>query len=234
MSAEDIQVVCLGCRHTPMAHRSSGCTATVREGPGDERYCGCTDYRPWLEHVRFEDQRDLKPLMDVMNVNAETLAALTGPSLQEAERALQEHLGAVLVPDQAPEAVGDTTEGREDAIPALPRDHAYRELASWWRAHAEDEIRSVVPKAIEYGSGDLADIGRELARFQGIQEVLTDQRAVELGIFFYVKGKLARWADALLHQRECSLDTLFDLDIYTKMAIRNREVGGWPGITEED
>ena len=42
-------------------------------------------------------------------------------------------------------------------------------------------------------------------------------------------GKLARWFDAILHERECSLDTLHDLGIYTKMAIRNRQVGGWPG-----
>lgn len=151
----------------------------------------------------------------------------------EAARTLQEVLGAVEVPYSIREALGDTTEGRGDAIPALAKDHAYHELASWWRAYAETEIAGVVPKAIEYGSGDLAAIGRDLAEFHGISEVITEQRATELGIFFYARGKLARWFDAILHERECSLDTLHDLNIYTKMAIRNRQVGGWPGLQEE-
>lgn len=180
------QVVgCAYCKHHAGFHANDGCTATLREGPGDERYCGCRNYTPSL----VED----------------------GPI-------------PIQVPNQHSEALVGTTEGRGDAV---------EELAAWWRAYSEREIQGVVPKAAEYGSGDLASIGRKLAVFKGIQETISEERAIELGIYFYIEGKLARWFDALLTDRQVSQDTLHDLGIYTKMAIRNRQVGGWPGTAKE-
>lgn len=223
-------VVCYHCKHNPTTHRSDGCSAAHVDGG---KRCGCADYTPC---VVSED------------------------AIAKALRSPQEMQEAVEVPDQAPEALGDTTEGRGDPSGTCPnpkgcdscpnpqycrglrvgigittveqegRGEAFEELAAWWREYAETEIEGVVPKAVEYGSGDLAAIGRDLAQFHGISEVISEQRATELGIFFYARGKLARWFDAILHERECSLDTLHDLGIYTKMAIRNRQVGGWPGL----
>ena len=107
----------------------------------------------------------------------------------------------------------------------------FQEIAAWWRGVAEDEIAAVVPKAIEYGAGDLEEIGRTLARNMG-REVTTEE-ATELGIYFYIVGKLARWSDAVRTRRRVSDDTLHDLGVYVRMAQRNRAAGGWPGIKEE-
>ena len=104
-------------------------------------------------------------------------------------------------------------------------------LADWWLARATSEIEAVVPKAVEYGAGDLAEIGRTMGLVMGI-EGLDSESATELGIYFYVIGKLARWTAALRDGRVVSDDTLLDLGIYIKMAQRNRDVGGWPFAAE--
>jgi hypothetical protein len=100
-------------------------------------------------------------------------------------------------------------------------------LADWWRDRAEEEIRRTIPKAIEYGATDLAEIGRAIARLAA-REVKSEQDATELGIYFYLVGKVARWDQALRRGERVSADTLFDLGVYVKMAQRNRDVGGWP------
>lgn len=105
------------------------------------------------------------------------------------------------------------------------------ELERWWGERAEDEIVRTVPKAVEYGSGDLVEIGRDLANLMGRQ--VTDQEAAELGIYFYMRGKFARWADAIARGVPVSDDTLFDLGVYVRMAQRVRSHGGWPGVKEE-
>lgn len=104
------------------------------------------------------------------------------------------------------------------------------ELEQWWGERAEDEIMRTVPKAIEYGSGDLIEIGRDLASLMGRE--VNDQDAAELGIYFYIRGKMARWADAIRRGAPISDDTLFDLGVYTRMAQRVRSHGGWPGVKE--
>lgn len=101
------------------------------------------------------------------------------------------------------------------------------ELSDWWLGLARDEIARTVPKAIEYGSTDLVDIGRDLADCLGRR--VTDEVAAELGIYFYLRGKLARWRDAIIRGERPSDDTLFDIGVYVRMAQRVRVAGGWPG-----
>lgn len=110
-----------------------------------------------------------------------------------------------------------------DGDPSLPTDG---ELASWWRGLAETEIERTVPKAQEYGSTDLRDIGRTLATVAGRE--VSDEEAVEIGIYFYLVGKLARWTDSVKRGDRPSDDTLFDIGVYVRMAQRVRAVGGWP------
>lgn len=105
------------------------------------------------------------------------------------------------------------------------------ELATWWSLRASAEIGAVVAKATEYGGHgaaiDLIQIGQDIAMVCGMGKV-TDEEATELGIYFYLRGKLARWTAALSEGRRVSDDTLHDIGVYVRMAQRNREVGGWP------
>jgi hypothetical protein len=101
------------------------------------------------------------------------------------------------------------------------------ELAEWWRTTAEAEIDQTVDKAVEYGATDLIDIGRNIARLAGRE--VDDQEAAELGIFFYLEGKFARWRSAIMEGRPVSKDTLLDIGVYVRMAQRVREFGSWPG-----
>ncbi|HEU5046119.1 MAG TPA: hypothetical protein VFT75_18510 [Nocardioidaceae bacterium] len=104
-------------------------------------------------------------------------------------------------------------------------------LTDWWLESARQEIERTVPKAVEYGSGDLAEIGYAMSRIMGRdldRSPAGHQQATELGIFFYLVGKTARWEQAIHDGRQASDDTLFDMGVYVKMAQRNRAVGGWP------
>jgi hypothetical protein len=105
-------------------------------------------------------------------------------------------------------------------------------LENWWLDLANEEIRRVVPKAVEYGSTDLIDIGRMLAR--AMKRTVSDEEAAELGIYFYLVGKMARWSDAVKEERLVSDDTLHDIGVYVRMAQRVRAVGGWPFAPEEE
>lgn len=100
-------------------------------------------------------------------------------------------------------------------------------LDEWWMKLASDEIQRTVPKAIEYGAHDLVEIGRTLARCMGRQA--SDEEMAELGIYFYLVGKVARWTDAVTRGDRPSDDTLFDIGVYIRMAQRVRMAGGWPG-----
>lgn len=108
---------------------------------------------------------------------------------------------------------------------------AEAELRGWWYDTADKEIGQTVKKAIEYGSTDLIDIGLMLART--MKRTVTEEEAAELGIFFYLIGKLARWQSAIERGDRPSDDTLMDLGVYVRMAQRVRSAGGWPGTKEE-
>jgi hypothetical protein len=102
------------------------------------------------------------------------------------------------------------------------------ELARWWREQTEDDIAKTVPKAIEYGAQDLLDMGRDAAGILG-REGVSDEEAMEIAIWFYLRGKLARWTAAIRRGDRVSDDTVFDVGIYARMVQRIREVGSWPG-----
>lgn len=105
-------------------------------------------------------------------------------------------------------------------------------LQDWWADTAAGDGRKVIPKAAEYASGDLTEVGRTLARIAGI-EVEDEAHATELGIYFYALGKMARWTAAVEGGRRVSDDTLLDLTTYMMMARRVRDVGGWPWAAGE-
>jgi hypothetical protein len=101
------------------------------------------------------------------------------------------------------------------------------ELAAWWAEIAQTESDRVVAKAIEYGATDLVDLGDLLLRMSGRSG--TVQEAAELGVLFYLAGKVSRWTAAVTEGRPVSLDTIEDIGVYCRMAQRIRSHGGWPG-----
>lgn len=105
-------------------------------------------------------------------------------------------------------------------------------LQDWWMEQARQEVEAVAPKAVEYGSRDLTDMGHAVASITGRE--MTDAEATEFGIYWYALGKMARWTAAWREGRMVSDDTLLDLGTYIKMAQRVRAVGGWPHADEEE
>lgn len=100
-------------------------------------------------------------------------------------------------------------------------------IEDWWINNAHEAVERVAPKAAEYGSTDLAELGRDLAMIIG-REGLSHEELTELGIYMYMLGKFSRWRDAIKDGRRVSLDTIYDIKVYATMAERNRDVGGWP------
>lgn len=112
------------------------------------------------------------------------------------------------------------------------KDAALADLRHWWETSAKEEADLVIPKAIAYGSADLIELGRTMARVLNRPD-MTQAQQIELGIFFYLVGKLGRWTAAIEEGREVSDDTIFDMAVYLKMAQRVRKTGGWPYATEQ-
>lgn len=137
------------------------------------------------------------------------------------------HIGHLMEPDGA-----EWCNGLEQyETPQAQRDQeigrSVRALHDWWMEIASQEVERVAPKAVEYGSTDLVDIGKDLGRLIGWENI-THEEAAELGIYFYEVGKMARWADAIRRRARVSDDTLHDIGVYVRMAQRVRAVGGWP------
>lgn len=105
------------------------------------------------------------------------------------------------------------------------------ELMSWWMQQAETEANRTIPKAVEYGSNSMLDLGRSLART--MHRTVSDEECMELACFFYIQGKMGRWLDAIVAGRRPGDDTPFDIGVYAKMVQRIRESGSWPGNTTE-
>lgn len=127
----------------------------------------------------------------------------------------------------------ETATDEYQATPTFtPMSRAEEELRGWWFDQATAEVDGTVPKALEYSATDLADIGHVLARCMG--RTVDDEEAAELGIFFYLQGKLSRWAGAVQAGKRPSNDTIYDIGVYCRMAQRVRATGGWPGTNLED
>lgn len=107
-------------------------------------------------------------------------------------------------------------------------------LRDWWVDIAHKEVEAITDKMSEYGGAgravDLIDIGRDLLRAMAAPAayVESEELCAEVGIYFYLRGKIARWTAALVEGRRVSDDTLHDIGVYARMAQRVRETGGWP------
>lgn len=101
-------------------------------------------------------------------------------------------------------------------------------ITQWWLDRAAEEAKSVVPKAVEYGSNSLMQMGRKLAQLKGRE--VSDEEALELGCWFNAVQKVERWTDSVMRGERPSDDTLYDIGVYLKMAQRIRDTGSWPGV----
>lgn len=94
-------------------------------------------------------------------------------------------------------------------------------LDKWWREHAADESKTMMKKLDEYGTGDLYEIGARLAQLACWKNP-TRQQTYELGVMFYLIGKMQRVNTAAHHRRDASDDTWHDIAVYAKMVLANR------------
>lgn len=113
-----------------------------------------------------------------------------------------------------------------------PRNRQAQELETWWVEQARAEFEPTIAKAVDYGSRDLVEIGQDLILggyggdgFDASDEAL----CAEIGIWFYLRGKMARAMEAYRQGRKPSDDTMLDIGVYTRMIQRVRDTGGWPG-----
>lgn len=115
---------------------------------------------------------------------------------------------------------------------------AVTKLQQWWMGKAWSEIKPLTAKMQEYGGMgraiDLEEIGRGLTQ-SGVRtpaqmygQPAQPHELQELGIYFYLLGKFARWTAAVAEGRPVSDDTLLDIGVYVRMVQRIRESGGWP------
>lgn len=136
-------------------------------------------------------------------------------------------------PEHAEEKLGHEPSSvpldEENLMPLDPE----QTLRQWWFERAADEIERTVPKAIEYGSDDLIEIGRQMAEAMDFAVMPSNAGLAELGVYFYMVGKMARWTSAIRRGDQVSDDTLFDIGVYVRMAQRIRHTGGWPGTEQK-
>lgn len=124
------------------------------------------------------------------------------------------------------------TESHGDAPPGTPAPDMHR-LAAWWREDMQSGMDATLAKLHEYGSGDLAAIGHDLADTFGSGEI-PDREAMEWGCWFYLIGKIARIRTAYERGMRPSDDSLFDAEVYIRMMRANRaEVWPIPGEVEQ-
>lgn len=107
-------------------------------------------------------------------------------------------------------------------------------LAHWWRKTTEAEIQMLLPKVEEYSAYDLELIGTVMAETIGWEGEPTSGEATEIGISFYVLGKMGRVMGAIREGRLPSEDTWMDLAVYSRMALRAKQAGSWPGNPEQE
>jgi len=115
----------------------------------------------------------------------------------------------------------------------LPDNERQAELMIWWLKTAYEDFVRTVPKIDEYGgtmnigSADLILIGENLAVLLGMHNA-SDAVKQELGVWFYMQGKVARLVSNYHKQEPGKADSWFDATIYCMMARRLQEVGRWP------
>jgi hypothetical protein len=94
-------------------------------------------------------------------------------------------------------------------------------IRRWWMERAAQDIDAMLPKLVEYGTGDLYAIGAELNSLAG--RLCSRQSDYEVGVLFYVLGKVHRALSAARRGTPASDDTWHDIAIYAKMVLAQRE-----------
>lgn len=89
-------------------------------------------------------------------------------------------------------------------------------LADWWARVSEGDYDEYAEKAAEYGSIDLDVIGHALRRL--LPQDLPPGANKELGVLFYLLGKVARAISAYAAGGEPSDDTWHDIVVYGMMS----------------
>ena len=141
-----------------------------------------------------------------------------------------DRLNAVRSSDPDDDTEGLETNGYAVSGPTADQAHLRAELLSWWERTSYADLTGMIDKIHEYGGAgvalDLVEIGQRVAGIA--HRTVGDEEAIELGIGFYLQGKISRWHAATIEGGRPSDDTLMDIVIYAMMARRNRAVGGWP------
>lgn len=174
----------------------------------------------------------------VKQIERATGYRLVGEALMEVLVTLHELHEEARTHTAGPETPGDTSEVTENPEETTENTNPTTEIRDWWEQTAHNEITQLTNKMAEYGglsrATDLTEIGRDLVAAGISKGPLTGNGKVqdgwlqELGIYFYVRGKFARWQAAVIEGRPVSDDTLLDIGVYVRMAQRVRAVGGWP------
>lgn len=94
-----------------------------------------------------------------------------------------------------------------------------------WRKNSERLLEAWAPKAAEYGSQDLAEIGKHVFEIalgpDGNGHPASSELDYNAGVYFYLIGKLARWHAALQRGQMVSQDTIDDIITYGFMALHD-------------
>lgn len=114
-------------------------------------------------------------------------------------------------------------------------------LFEWWMTTAFEDFLKQAPKMEEYGgdvvaqlvadkepenSADLTVMGDALAVL--LHWTPRSPVALELSVWFYLLGKIARLISDYQAQRPGKQDTWHDITVYSMMGRRIQEVGRWP------
>lgn len=94
-------------------------------------------------------------------------------------------------------------------------------LRDWMHQTLEDDLKGLIPKAMEYGATDLEAMGATLMPNGSVQD------GMEAACQFYLLGKAARAAAAYQEGRVASDDTLKDETVYSLMTRAIRHFGHW-------
>ena len=95
-------------------------------------------------------------------------------------------------------------------------------LFDWWVGYATDEIDGMMEKLMEYGLGDLHEMGRQMVELGVAGDAYDPQLHYEYGIMFYALGKIQRVLSAAKVGKPASDDTWHDLGVYAKMVLAMR------------
>lgn len=102
-------------------------------------------------------------------------------------------------------------------------------IEEWWFEQAQLELDRTIPKAKEYGSGDLAVMASALRLLHSskLSVAWGDSFYMEWACAFYALGKVSRVIAAYARGDLPDSDSWFDLGVYCRMAQRIRATGGW-------